>query len=117
MPLRNGDTDEGLLGSNNAEMFAGHYFMRAKTKQQPGVVNRNRKPLMPPDEIYSGAYAIASCARFTYEYAGKKGVSLLLNNVMKTRDGERISGRKSAEEDFANVEVPGAAASDNDDIL
>ena len=117
LPFRNGNTDEDLLGSQNAELFAGKYFARAKSKNQPQVVGRDRKPLMNPDSFYSGCYAIASVAMYTYEYMSKKGVSLLLNNVMKVGDGERLTRRRSAQEDFADVDVGAGGDDDSEDDL
>ena len=40
---------------------------------------------------------------FPYESSGNKGVGAGLNNVIKTRDGDRLSGGRSADEDFADL--------------
>ena len=107
--LRNGNTDDTL--SENP-LFKGMYYAQAKTKDAPGIVDKHRKLIVDPDEFYAGCYAIASCAMFTYDKAGNKGAGLLLNNLMKLRDGDRISGKPDPESDFEEVEVP-----EDDDLL
>jgi hypothetical protein len=113
--LRNGDTDEGLLSGSNPELFAGMYYAQAKSKDAPGIVDRNRKLIIDPDEFYAGCYAVASCAMFTYDKASKKGAGLLLNNLMKLRDGERLAGKRDPESDFE--EFASETGTEDDDAL
>jgi len=115
--LRNGDTDDSLSGGSNPDLFAGMYYAQAKSKDPPGIVDRKRKLIVDPDEFYAGCYAIASCAMFTYDKAGNKGAGLLLNNIMKLRDGERLAGKRDPESDFADVEVPADTSTDDEDAL
>lgn len=95
-PFRDGDEER------DGKEYVGTIFMNAKTKIQPGVVDQNLQPIMSADDFYSGCYGRASITFFGYEAKGNKGVGVGLNNLMKTRDGERLDGRKSAEEDFAD---------------
>ena len=46
-------------------------------------------------------YARVTVNFFPYDNAGSKGVACGLGNVMKTRDGEPLSGGASAASDFA----------------
>jgi len=62
------------------------------------------------EEVYSGCYGYASVNFFAFNTAGNKGVAAGLNNVLKTRDGDYLGSRVSAEADFADV-----AAQLNDD--
>ena len=60
-------------------------------------------PALDNDDFYSGCYGSASINFFPYNTKGNKGVAAGLNNVIKTRDGERLAGGKTAEEDFADL--------------
>ncbi len=40
---------------------------------------------------------------YTPTELAKKGVAAGLNNLIKTRDGERLSGGRSADEDFGDL--------------
>ena len=55
------------------------------------------------EDFYSGCYGAVTLNFFPYENSGNKGVGAGLNNVIKTRDGERLAGGRSAEEDFADL--------------
>ena len=46
---------------------------------------------------------------FAYNTSGNVGIAAGLNNLIKTRDGERLSGGHTAEEDFNDL-VDSAAA-------
>ena len=46
----------------------------------------------------SGMYGRVSMTFFAYSGDGKRGVSAVLNNVMKTRDGEPMTTRLSGDE-------------------
>jgi hypothetical protein len=40
---------------------------------------------------------------FPYSASGNNGVGVGLNNVIKLRDGEKLSGGRSADADFADL--------------
>ena len=103
LPWRDGD-DEEDRGSKGKE-FDGFFWMNVKNKRnQPGIVGPDRQPIMDEDEIYSGMWGYADIALSPYDYKGKKGIGAYLNNVMKTKDDERLDGRQSAEDAFADIE-------------
>lgn len=82
----------------------GHYVITASTKNKPQVVGiDNVNCELAPNDIYSGMYARVTLNFFPYDTAGSKGVGCGLGNVMKTRDGEPLSGGASAASDFADV--------------
>jgi len=58
---------------------------------------------LSPSDIYSGMYARVTLRFFGYAAGGKKGIGCGLGNVLKTRDGEALSGNASAESDFAGI--------------
>lgn len=98
---------------------AGHYFLRARSDNKPGLVDINLNPIIEKEDFYSGCYGRASVTFFPYNTEGTKGISCGLNNLQKTHDGERLAGGASAEEDFGgeNALAPGvvqpAAAADD----
>lgn len=81
----------------------GSTFITIKSNQAPGVVNEYAKPIMNHMDFYAGCMARASFLCWGYDSMGNKGVTLLLNNVQKMGDGERLSGRSRAEDEFEPV--------------
>ena len=94
----------------------GCWVLTASTKNKPQVVGiDNINCELAPQDIYSGMYARVTINFFAYDTAGSKGVGCGLGNVLKTRDGEPLSGGASAASDFAAVgaaptQAPGAQA-------
>ena len=84
----------------------GSIFINAKSKAQPGIVGAfsgpDGKPLALKNEedIYPGCIVRASLRAFAYDTQGNKGASFALGNVQKLEDGERLDGRKKAEDEF-----------------
>lgn len=97
-PLRNGDEKEDL------ENFQGKVYMNIKSNEKPQVVDQDIEPLMSQMDFYGGCFARADIYLFAYDKAGNKGVSALLNSVQKLDDGERKSGRRSAEQAFGETD-------------
>lgn len=82
----------------------GHYVLTASSKLKPQVVGiDNINCELAPNDIYSGMYARVTINFFPYDTAGSKGVGCGLGNVLKTADGEPLSGGSSAASDFAEV--------------
>ena len=80
--------------------YEGCYYLTAKTNRKPQVVDLNRDDIFDDEEVYPGCYVRATLVFFPYNNEGK-GVGVLLNNVQKLDDGERIGGgASSAAEDF-----------------
>jgi hypothetical protein len=83
--------------------YAGHYFMSISSNKKPGVVDRALNGIDDPEEVYSGCYVRVSMDAYAYSNQST-GVTFGLGNVMKWRDGERLSGGgRKAEEDFADI--------------
>lgn len=99
-PLRDGDTDN----EKDLPELKGCFYLKAKSSKQPGVVDRARQPITDAREVYSGCYGYAGVSFIGYENAGNKGIGCYLNNLMKYKDGEALSGGSTPEEDFADVE-------------
>lgn len=106
IPLRDGDQHYEENPSGAREHCKGHMFFNASSnvKFPPGVVNAQRQVIMDKDELYSGCYGHAA-VNF-YAFAGKSvGIAAGLNHVMKKKDGDRLDGRTSADEAFADIPV------------
>ena len=97
MPLRDGDDKED-------EVYQDHWYVNAKCNSRPGVVDKNKAPIMDEDEIYSGVWAYVSVTFFGYDVSGNRGVACGLNNIMKFKDDDRLGGRASAESDFGDID-------------
>jgi hypothetical protein len=96
-PVKDGD-EEG-----RAELV-GMFTMQATSNNKPDIVDKALNPIMDANEIYSGAWYRASIRAYAWSHpTGGNGVSIALDNVMKTRDDEAYSGRSSAGDDFADL--------------
>lgn len=92
-------------GTPYGDECKGHYVITASTKNKPQVVGiDNIECELAPSDIYSGMYARVTVNFFPYNTAGSKGVGCGLGNVLKTRDGEPLSGGASATSDFEGLE-------------
>lgn len=98
-PLYDGDGPREN-GEPFGEECKGHWVIRASSKTKPSVVDLNVQPIIDPNAFYSGCYARATINFFAYNQNGNRGIGCGLNNVQKLADGEPLSGRTTAEEDF-----------------
>lgn len=112
-PFQNGDEKEN-------DAYHGLILLRAKTKKAPGIVDRKLQAILDADEIYAGMFCKASLSVYAYETikgkGNKPGFSFGLLNVQKTRDGDRISSRSKAEDDFDQLEDMETPKDDIDDL-
>lgn len=99
-PLYDGDGVRPASGEPFGEECKGHMVMTASSLQQPSVVDVNVQPILNQAEIYSGCYGRVSLRFFAYNKNGNKGVGCGLGNVQKLADGDPLSGRTSAADDF-----------------
>lgn len=104
LPLYDGD---GVR--DNGEPFGEEcrncWVLRASSKTRPAVVDLDLQPILDPNAFYSGCFARASINFFAYNQNGNRGVGCGLNNVQKLADGEPLSGRTTAEEDFGGKNI------------
>ncbi len=102
-PLRDGDAK--AEEDKKHALYKDHMYINTSTKNQPGVVGPNAKPLMDQDDFYSGCYCRVSVNFYGYKKAGNVGIGVGLNNVMKVKDGDRLDGRVDAEDEFSKFAV------------
>lgn len=98
LPLRDGDAER-----DSAE-YKGHWFINASSKQRPGVVDASLNPILDAGELVSGDYGRASVNFFPYSNSGNRGIGAGLQNIQKLADGEPLSGRSRAEDDFSSAD-------------
>lgn len=104
-PLRDGDEED------KGPEYEGCYFLNAKTKTKPQIVDRDRNPIMDKSEMYSGVYGFCSLSFYAYDVEGSKGIAAGLGNILTLGVGEPLDGRTTAEDDFADLEFD-----DEDDL-
>ncbi|MGE4215143.1 MAG: DUF2815 family protein [Anaerotignaceae bacterium] len=91
-------------GEPFGEECKGHWVLTASSKQMPQAVHQsNIRVQLAETDIYSGMYARVTVNFFPYDSSGNRGVGCGLGNVMKTKDGEPLSGRNNAEGDFKSI--------------
>ena len=101
LPFKDGD-DEDWDG------YEGTTFIRLKSKNKPGCVDRNNNLITLDAEIesmlYAGCYARATLTLYIYDLPESKGISFWMRNLQKIRDGEAFSGTsKPADEEFEDL--------------
>ena len=95
-PVKDGD-------ESDYPEFAGCYTLQASSFRKPDAVDMALQPIMSADELYSGAWYRASIRPFAWDHpTGGKGVSFALDNVMKVKDDDPLSGSGTAAGDFAD---------------
>ena len=110
------DGDEEFKNGDRGPEYQGHYFLNASSKNRPGIVDRNARPLMDPDEFYSGCYGHADINFYPFNTSGNRGIGVGLNNLMKWEDGERLDGRQSAEQAFSHLQDRGGSDTSDSEL-
>jgi hypothetical protein len=96
-PLRDGD-----LERPGDEAYADSFFINANSDTAPGMVDRDRNPIMERSEIYSGIYARFSINFYAFNSNGNRGIACGLNNLQNLEDGAPLGGKSRVEDDFAS---------------
>ena len=93
-PIKDGD-------DKDKEEYEGKYYMTLSMPQDAGplpVFDTDMDEMVNPSDFYAGCWAAANVAFKTYTTAGRKGVTLYLQSVIKIDDGERIGFDRSKSE-------------------
>lgn len=96
LPLRDGDTER------DSPEYKGHYFINCNSQQKPGIVDADLNQVMDQSEVYSGCYGRVAINFYPYDQKGNRGIGAGLQNVQKLEDGDPLSGRSRAEDDFSD---------------
>lgn len=97
-PLRDGDVER-----EDDENYKGCYFLNASSpaRSKPAVKVADGGELfdaMDSEEFYSGCYGAAVINFYPFDASGNRGVAAGLNVVVKTRDGDKLSGGINVDE-------------------
>lgn len=95
LPLRDGDAERPDDGA-----YANSYFVNANSKDKPQLVDAQVRPILDPTEVYSGCYGRVSITFYAFNSNGNRGIACGLGNIQKLSDGEPLSGRTKAEDEF-----------------
>ena len=103
LPLRDGDTER------EDEAYKDSFFVNANSTTPPQIVDSKVQSILDRSEVYSGVYARVSITFYAFNSNGNRGIACGLGNIQKVRDGEPLSSRSNAEDDFTTL--------DDDDFL
>ncbi|MCD8082849.1 MAG: DUF2815 family protein [Clostridiales bacterium] len=105
-PLRDGDIDRP-----DDPSYANSMFFNASSKDAPQIVDRRVQPITDPMTVYSGCYCNVSVNAYAFSVSGNRGIAMGLGNIQFLADGERLSGKTTADADFEEIE------DDEEDVL
>lgn len=105
LPLRDGDLDR-----SEDEAYRGSYFVNANSNDAPQIVDQNVNPILDQSEVYSGVYARVSINFYAFDSNGNRGIACGLGNIQKVRDGEPLTTRSTATDDFGGMQSAAAPA-------
>jgi hypothetical protein len=97
----------------------GGIYITPWSNRRPGIIDAQRTEITVPDDVWAGQLVRATVSPFAYLQSGNMGVSFSLNNIQICRtDGERLDGRRNAQDDFDAYVGDGAmvGADADDDI-
>lgn len=95
----------------------GAIFLTIKSQNRPGVVDANVQDIIDESDFYAGCYARATVHAYAYDQKGNRGVSFGLANIQKTKDGDPLSGRARAQDDFAPIETEGGGSTNSTSLF
>jgi hypothetical protein len=111
-PLKDGDGPK-TDGSPHSDEYHGHFYVRVKSADKPGVIDLKGKEITNSMDFVSGDYCRASITASAYDSNMAKGVTFYLNNLQKVATGDSLGGgRTTAAEDFG---VQSSASADFSD--
>lgn len=99
-PLRDGDLERAEDAA-----YKNCYFLNANSTTKPGLLDKNKSPILVKEDFYSGCYGWANLNFYAFDKGGGTGIAAGLNHLMKTKDGEPLTQRMTADEAFESVEV------------
>lgn len=99
----------------NYDGYAGKVYIKASSKNRPGVLDQHNKVLTDGNDFYPGCWARATIVCGAWDNFGKTGISFYLGNVQKLADDDAFDGRKSAEDEFEPVSAANGGETFGDD--
>lgn len=94
--------------AEKADKWVGYtegFYIITRTKEQPGLINRQGQPILDPTAVYGGLQVYASVNAYAWEHrTGGNGVSFGLLNLMVWKDdGTKWGGRAEPTKDFKDL--------------
>lgn len=83
----------------------GCIFIRTYSDKKPGLLGKNKEPILDEDGIESGDWAYVSIRGYSYDLSSGAGVTFGLQNLMKVAEDDHFSGRSRPDDDFGDVDA------------
>jgi len=99
--IHDGDGTKPSTGEAYGSECKGCWVVAVSANEKPGILSLVPGFNPTTDKANSGDYAKVSLTAFWFDTGTNKGVTFGLNNVLLLERGERIDGRTSAADDFA----------------
>ena len=99
IPLHDGDEERP-----DSAVFRNCYYINAKSKDAPQIVDSQVKPITNQADVYSGCSGKVSLTLYGYNTGGSKGIAAWLGNIQKLADGEKYARRINASDEFQTEE-------------
>lgn len=97
--IKDGDDEDPKYG------WEGCLVVTASNTKSPGLLIKTENGTAEPvseDDMRSGHFYRAAIRPYAYEHkVGGKGVSISLDNVLRTREGDGFTGKTNASDDFS----------------
>lgn len=97
-PFRDQGDKEKFIG-----YVPGAIFITASSERRVPVVDTGMVPIVDEEEVYPGAWVIATLRAFAYDVKVKKGVSFGLQSIMKLANDTKLGGGGFDEKDYGGV--------------
>ncbi len=96
--LRDGDDQE------DKPEYEDMMYLNASSNEQPLLGDADRQEIVDEDEFYSGCWGRACVVISAFNRDGNMGITAYLHSLQKLREGEKLSGRDSLENAFADTD-------------
>lgn len=99
-PLHDGDEKDD-------EILEGMWYMNCRSKNsRPGVVDEDVNEIQDQKLLYSGCFGVISATFYAYNFEGKLGIGVSVNNVQVLKQGPKLGAdSKKPSEEFKSVVI------------
>lgn len=101
------DGDEEAKTGDRPEYYKGHMFFNAYSLEPVGIGRFEAGNVVALGEadkssFFSGCYGAVEANFYPYKQDGGFGIAAGLNNILMTREGDRLDNRQNVHQAFAN---------------
>lgn len=106
-PIKDGDEEFTPSGNPQLEERKGHWYINTKTKMKPDVYVGRDLDIAEPGDVRSGDYGVVMVNTAPYNFRGRSGISIYLNEILKTKNGTPFgsAGRDSIKSAMRRGEI------------